>query len=142
MSGPAPLRLTATTSVTIGRVHRKAVKLVELLDRRDRDLFLKKVSRPIPPTDFEQYAGGHIKHLRLFHTHVSDNLMFNWLVHNGAGTVVFIGQHKDAERHADKFHKSGTDLTDSLTLEESGLLTAPATPPADPAPAARRQSPG
>jgi hypothetical protein len=117
---PEPIRRTSTSSVNVELIHSKAIKLVLALDETDRGIFREKVTKPIIATDYKMYRGDHVRKAHLFHTHVSKNLVFNFLIEGGVGILVFIGLHKEAERHADNFRNT-LNISDCVSISEAGL---------------------
>jgi len=131
---PEPIRRTSTSSVNVELIHNKAIKLVLALDETDRGIFREKVTKPVIATDYKMYRGDHVRKSHLFHTHVSKNLVFNFLIEGGVGILVFIGLHKEAERHADNFRNT-VNISDCVSISEAGLWDAtPALPPLSPEP--------
>ena len=122
MSDADAPRHTIDSPIRIGKVHPKARKQFHNLSRAHQQLLMQKVSRELAPTEYKMYRGSHIRKHRLYHTHVTDNIVFNFLIEDGEGIVVFIGKHKDTDHAADQFHKQSLDLSSALSLEESGLL--------------------
>ena len=120
-------RHTIDSPIRIGKIHPKARKQFNGLSRAHQQLLMQKVNRELAPTEYKMYRGSHVRKHRLYHTHITDNIVFNFLLEDGEGIVIFIGKHKDTDHAADQFHKQSLDLSSSLSLEESGLIL-PSTP--------------
>ena len=125
MSDADAPRHTIDSPIRIGKVHPKARKQFNNLSRAHQQLLLQKVNRELAPTEYKMYRGSHIRKHRLYHAHVTDNIVFNFLLDEGEGIVVFIGKHKDTDHAADQFHKQSLDLSGALRLDECGLLLPP-----------------
>ena len=116
--GETPLRITEQSETPIGYIDPKVFKQIEKLDSVDREYLLKVLRKPIPPNKRRPYTGNHVRPLQVFHTHVSDNLMFNWMMRDSYAAILFLGLHQDVEGHADTLKKKGVDLEVCVSIYE------------------------
>jgi chromosome segregation ATPase len=115
---PPPQRISIDSDIAIGFIDKKAVKQFERLCKKHQHLIYQLLRDGLTPNKWEPYSGGCFRGMTLYHTHINDNCMFNWTIRDRKAAILYIGQHKDTEQHAEKISKSGIDTLRCVTLDE------------------------